>query len=464
MTNTLAASNERWLALCDAAARRAGAESPPAARLRSAGREAFAAQGLPATRLEEWRYTNVSELAAIDWRLPDDGTREIDRGSLEALASPVFACGLLVFANGRLVPSLSTLRAPDVEVVSLAAARRRGDPLLARVGSLVDAKLHPFAALANALLDDGVLIRLPAGTRLEQPLHLVFLSLPGSADIDFARLRLAARDGARSARTARPTLAVAAVPRVLVEAGRGSRGVVVQDHVSLGSGPAFTDAVTELHLGAGAQLDHVLLQRESDDGFHVSNGAARLERDARLVSHAITLGGRFVRNDLCVTLAGEGAEAVLNGLFLGSGERLVDNHTFVDHAVPHGTSRELYKGVLADRSRGVFRGRVLVRPGAQKTDAHQSNPNLLLSGAAEIDSKPQLEIHADDVKCSHGSAIGKSDENALFYLRTRGIDEAEARALLVRGFASEVLAALPEPALGAALGDAFAALVSGGVA
>jgi Fe-S cluster assembly protein SufD len=452
----LAAASERWLALCDEAGSTLGAnELAPAAKLRRAGREAFAAQGLPATSLEEWRYTNVAELAAIGWRLPAERTPEISRDAIEALASPVFACGLLVFAEGRLVPDLSALRVPEIELLPLAAARtgsarlrlaardaasgpgRGGSPLLlSRVGSLVDAKKHPFAALATALLDDGILLRLPAGARLEQPLHLVFLSLGGEAK-------------------------AAAHPRVFVEAGRGSRAVVVQDHVSLGAAPAFTNAVAELHVGPGASLEYVLLQRESDAAFHVSHCAALLERDARLATHTITLGGGFVRNDLVVTLAGEGAEAVLNGLFLGAGERLVDNHTWVDHAVPHGTSRELYKGVLTDRSRGVFRGRVLVRPGAQRTDARQSNPNLLLSEGAEIDSKPQLEIHADDVKCSHGSAIGQSDENALFYLRTRGIDEAAARALLVQGFAAEVLAALPEPALAEALGDFFGARLEG---
>jgi Fe-S cluster assembly protein SufD len=214
-----------------------------------------------------------------------------------------------------------------------------------------------------------------------------------------------------------------------------------------------------MHVGPGARLEHVLLQREGASTFHVSNTAAQLERDARLGTSVVSLGGRLVRNDLSVLLAGEGAEARLSGLFLCTGERLVDNHTSVDHAVPRGTSRQVYKGVLTGRSRGVFRGRVLVRPDAQHTDARQSNPNLLLSDGAEIDGKPQLEIHADDVKCSHGSAIGRVDEDALFYLRTRGIDEPAARALLVRGFAAEVLASLPEPALAEALGDAFAELL-----
>jgi len=430
------AAAERWRRLAAEAAESLGAaEAPAVAALRRAGLEAFAAQGLPTTRLEEWRYTSLAELAAHDWGLPGAAAPEVTRDLVETLASPVFACGLLVFANGRFVPGLSTLRAPDVEVVTLAAARRANDArALQRLGSLVDAKLHPFAALATALLDDGVVIRLTAGARLEQPLHLVFLSEGGDA----------------------PT---ASHPRVRIEAGRGSQAVVVQDHVSLGAAPSFTNAVTELQLEPGARLEHVLLQREGPAAFHVSNTAAQLERDARLATHVVSLGGRLVRNDLVVTLAGEGAEAMLHGLFLCTGERLVDNHTFVDHALPRGTSRQLYKGVLAGRSRGVFRGRVLVRPDAQHTDARQSNPNLLLSDGAEIDGKPQLEIHADDVKCSHGSAIGRVDENALFYLRTRGIDEPAARALLVRGFAAEVLAALPEPALAEALGDAFAALL-----
>jgi Fe-S cluster assembly protein SufD len=426
--------DERWLALGAAAASSLGSgEAPAVAALRSRAFEAFAAQGLPTTRLEEWRYTSLSELAALDWRLADEPAGRATRDGLEQLASPVFACGLLVFEDGRFVPGLSTLRAPDVEVTTLAAARRaQGGRALPKLGSLLDAKQHPLAALATALLDDGVVIRLPAGTRLEQPLHLVFLSGGGDAP-------------------------VAVHPRVWIEAGRASHAVVVQDHVSLGGGPVLTNAITELHVGPGARLEHVLLQREGSAAFHVSNSSAQLERDAQLGTHVISLGGRLVRNDLSVLLAGEGAEARLSGLFLCTGERLVDNHTFVDHAVPHGTSRQLYKGVLAGRSRGVFRGRVLVRPDAQRTDARQSNPNLLLEDGAEIDGKPQLEIHADDVKCSHGSAIGRVDENALFYLRARGIDEAAARALLVRGFAAEVLAALPQPALAEALGDAFAA-------
>jgi Fe-S cluster assembly protein SufD len=220
----------------------------------------------------------------------------------------------------------------------------------------------------------------------------------------------------------------------------------VLDHSSAEGGRAhFTNAVIEVDVGANARVELTVVQRENDAALHASLTAVRLARDARFASRVVTLGGRLVRNDLCVVLAGEGAECALDGLYLGTGERLVDNHSLVDHAVPHCASRQLYKGVLGGASRGVFRGRVIVRPGAQKTDAAQTNPNLLLSDAAEIDSKPQLEIYADDVKCSHGSAIGRLDENALFYLRSRAIGEREARALLTHGFAAEILAGLPEP-------------------
>jgi Fe-S cluster assembly protein SufD len=431
----LAKANERWLAHCAEATRTRGPEEHAnALSLRKAALGAFEVSGVPTRRDEEWRYTNLAELLAVDWENAAAGSPKLSPEAVEAAASPVFACGLLVFADGHAVPGLSTLRAPEVELTPLPEVRQSGK--LGRLGSLVDVKRQPFAALATALLDDGVSIRIPAGTRLEQPIHLVFVSRAGET----------------------PRVAH---PRVFVEAGRGSHAVIVQDHVSLGEGPAFTNAVTELHVGPGAELGYVSLQRENDSTFHVSTCAAELERDARLHSHVVTLGGRLVRNDLSVTLAGEGAEATLNGLFLATGDRLVDNHGRVDHAVPHGTSHQLYKGVLADQARGVFRGRVLVRPDAQHTDARQSNPNLLLSDGAEIDSKPQLEIYADDVKCSHGSAIGRVDEEALFYLQARGIDAAEARTLLVRGFAAEVLATLPEPALAETLGDAFGARLTG---
>ena len=218
---------------------------------------------------------------------------------------------------------------------------------------------------------------------------------------------------------------------------------MVLDFASLGAAPHFTNAVIEVDVGPNASVELVLVQRESDAAFHVSLLRARVERDARFESHSVTLGGALVRNDLEIALVGEGADCTLRGLFAGNGSQRLDNHTLVDHAVPLGTSRELYKGILGGKSRGVFRGRVLVRPNAQKTDASQSNPNLLVSNTAEIDTKPQLEIYADDVKCNHGATIGQLDADALFYLRSRGIDERAAREVLTRGFAGEILAGLP---------------------
>jgi len=389
------------------------------APLRRRGGASFAAEGLPHTKLEEWRYTNLAGLAKQQLDLAEPGGGDVSRADLAALASPVFACSLHVFVDGFYAPKLSALGAHVENLASLSEAP-------AELGGLIDGKQHPLAALNTALLGDGALLRVPRGARIEEPIHVVF----------------AATGAVRN-------------PRLLVIAEAGSRVQVIQDHVSLSGDTGFTNAVTEIHVGADARVDLVNLQRESNASFHVSNTAARVERDGRLESHVLSLGGRLVRNDLTLTLAGEGGDATLNGLFVGGGERLIDNHSLVDHAVPHGTSRQLYKGILGGASRGVFRGRVVVRPDAQRTNAEQSNPNLLLSEGAEIDTKPQLEIHADDVKCSHGSSIGQLDEDALFYLRSRAIDPREARDLLTRGFAQEVLGALPVEALREGLGNAL---------
>ena len=340
---------------------------------------AFAARGLPDTNQEEWRYTNLSPLAAQPFALAEPV--RIARTDLEELATPLFACSLYAFANGRAISELSSApRLPGgARCDSLAALLADGaSGIEAHFDHQVDLKVHPFAALNSAFAIDGAVVRAPRGVAFEQPVHLVFVSAAGD----------------------RPQVTH---PRVIVVAEAGSRVTIVQDHVSLGAGPDFTNAVTEVHVGAGATVHWVLLQRENDAHFHVANLAVRQERDSTFTGHTLTLGGRLVRNDAGVVLAGEGADCTLDGLFVGGGASVLDNHTEVDHAVPHGTSRELYKGVLGGAARGVFRGRVIVRPGAQKTSASQSNANLLLGVRAEIDTKPQLEIYADDVKCSHGS-------------------------------------------------------------
>lgn len=383
---------------------------------RRAARDAFRAAGFPHTKLEDWRYTNVSALARTDWVPAFGPSGPVARPDLEALSTPVYACNLYVFVNGRFAPELSAPAAlrSRVEVGSLAdAVAAAPDAWSALVGSLADPKQHPFAALSGGFLGEGAAVRIPRGADAEAPIHLVFASTPDAA----------------------PT---ATFPRVAIRAEAGSRATLIEDYVALGAGDRLTVSVCEVRVEANAELRHVRLQRESDACRHVSLVAAQVERDGRYATTAVSLGGRLVRNDVDVVLSGEGAETTLDGLYVGAGERHVDNQTRIDHAVPHTASREAYKGLLADRSRGVFRGRVVVRPDAQKSDAEQSSQSLLLSADAEVDAKPQLEIHADDVKCSHGSTIGQLDPDALFFLRARGIGEDDARGLLTRAFASEI--------------------------
>lgn len=397
--------------------------------LRREAFDQFSTNGFPTTREEAWRYTNVKRIGELDYAASTEDVGLPTAEEIERLCVPLFACGLFVFVNGRFAPDLSTpqnLRSEDsvrsvADVLASKDAEWR-ESLERNLGTQVDLKQHPFAALNTAFLDDGAVVRLGANEAISQPIHIAFVS----------------------AASQQPRISH---PRVLVLADPGSSASVIIDHVSIGKAEKTTNAVIEVIAGANSSLDLVLLQREADSDFHVSNLGVQVERDARVATHTMTLGGALVRNDLYTNLAGEGAETHLHGLFLGTGSRLVDNHTCVDHALSHCQSRELYKGILADESRGVFRGRVVVRPDAQKTDAWQSNPNLILGRGAEVDTRPQLEIRADDVKCSHGTSIGRLDEAALFYLRSRGIDEDTARFLLTQGFAHEVTSALPLPAL-----------------
>jgi len=415
---------DHYLSLHERFAGAAGDDPPWITRLRGDAIGAFRDLGFPTTRLEKWRYTNVRPIASVPFELPGTDAADVSREALEPLAVPIFACSLFVFVDGRFAPKLSAppALAGDVRIESLAGLRAEDPERLERfLGRIVEPKQHPFAALNTAFLDDGAVLIVPPEVRLERPVHVVFLSSGETAAICH--------------------------PRVLVVAGANSRVNLVQDHVSLASAQGFTNAVTEVFVEPGAAVEMVLLQREDERQFHTSNLGVRLERDARFTSHTVTLGGAIVRNDLEVTFAGEGADCTANGLFVGDDRQLIDNHSLIDHATPLGTSSELYKGILTGAAKGVFRGRVIVRPDAQHTNARQSNPNLLLSDSAEINTKPQLEIHADDVKCSHGSAVGRLDEDALFYLRTRGIGEERAREMLSRGFASEVTRAISIEAL-----------------
>ena len=406
-------------------AARLGSEPAWLEDLRARGLAALEDSGFPSRRREEWRYTNVELVMREPFALTDASAPPVDRAAAQSAVLGDASAPQLVFVDGGYAPELSAPPADSDGVLAESLADvLRDDParLNGLLGGEVDIKLHPFAALNTAYVSDGAVVTVPRGAAAERPVVLRFLARGGET---------------RSI----------AHPRVLLIAEPGSRASIVLDFASLDTGTHLPNAVTAVRVGTNAELHVVTLQRESDDAVHFSLLRTRQERDSRLRSHVVTCGGALVRNDLEALLADEGADCTLNGLFYGAGARKIDNHTLVDHAVPHGSSRQLYKGVLGDRSRGVFRGRVVVRPDAQKTDATQSNPNLLTSMGAEVDTKPQLEIHADDVKCSHGSTSGQLDPDARFFLRARGMAEPEAREFLTRGFASEIVEALPVEAL-----------------
>jgi len=380
--------------------------------LRSTGIGAFEELGFPTTRLEDWRHTSVAPIARTEFLRPPASATVADLAVLDTIDfGHAFARRQLVFVNGRYAPDLSSAGTTDgLHVRSLREVLDR-EPHLDRQAS---GPGRPFAALNAAFLSDGAFISVPEGSVLTEPIHVVFLSAPGS----------------------QPT---ASHPRVLVWAGRKSQAAIIESYGGTSDAVYLTNAVTEITLEDGAVIDHYRLQRESARAFHVGTLCATQGRASRFASHAVSLGASLSRVDIRQVFAGEGGECVLNGLFLGSDRQHTDTHTWVDHAQPHCTTRELYKGIVDDKARGVFVGRILVRPGAQKTDAIQSNKNLILSREALVDSLPQLEILADDVKCKHGSTTGQLDPLALFYLRSRGIGEEAARALLTYAFASDVV-------------------------
>jgi Fe-S cluster assembly protein SufD len=382
----------------------------------------FRALGFPTTRDEEWRFTSVAPIADHTFVLPSPpAPSSPDAVAPFRLAGAVAA--EVVFVNGRYAPTLSTARdlLPGVEVDSLASilAARPGE-MESYVGRLATFERQAFTALNTAFFEDGAFVRIAAQTVLKDPIHVLFLSTSGP-------------DG-RAAMTH---------PRVLVLAGAASEARVVESYAGIDGVRYFTNPVTEIVLDENASLDHYKLQQEAVQAYHVGSMHVRAARDARFTSHSIGFGGSLVRNDIFAVLAGEGTECTLNGLYLADERRLVDNHTTIDHASPHCGSREIYKGILADRARGVFNGKIIVRPDAQKTDAKQTNRALLLSEDAQINTKPQLEIFANDVKCTHGAAVGQLDDEAIFYLRSRGLGEADARRLLIHAFAADVLHHLP---------------------
>ena len=391
--------------------------------LKAARRRAAAwvdVNGFPSTKYEDWRYTKIDAALAVPLGAPPEETAEGGPApvSPDDLPAPHLGGPRVVVMNGRVVPELSEIGAPrfgGVRVASMAGALQGLDALLEqswtrRVGGYP----HALRALNDASALDAVLIDLPPGMVVEDPIEVVFVSM-----------------GADAARWSHP--------RLIVMAGAGASATLVETYLSVAGAPSVVNALTQVDLGAGAEIVHYVLQGERTDSFHFSSLEGRLADSSRLSSRLLATGARIGRHEVDVVLAGEGSQVDLDGLFLtGSGQHH-DNALLVEHAAAGCTSRQLYKGVVSGDGHGVFNGHIVVRPGADGTDAAQVNKNLLLSERAEVDTRPRLEINACDVACTHGAAVGQLDPDALFYLRSRGVSERAARAVLVSAFAGEVL-------------------------
>ncbi|MGD0614862.1 MAG: Fe-S cluster assembly protein SufD [Verrucomicrobiota bacterium] len=386
--------------------------------LRQAGISSFREQGFPTLRDEDWRFTNVAPIT----RLPLQSVLEAppDSTAVEALKQAPFK-GLsgvrLVFVDGHFSAGLSTQRSlpAGVRVLNLAAALA-GDPafLEKHLGRYAQSQGNAFAALNQAFFMDGAFIHVPPGVEVADLIQLVFISSAGSAG-------------------------AAVHPRNLIITEAGSRVTVVESYLSSRNGAYLTNVVTELIVGEDSRVELLKFQDEAGDAFHLATIHGQFGRASNVKVHSFALGARLSRTHIRATLAGEGLECILNGLYLTRNEQLADHHMIVEHAEPHCASHEYFNGILDDKSKGVFHGRIYVHQIAQKTDAKQTNKNLLLSDDATVDTKPQLEIYADDVKCTHGATVGQLNAEAIFYLRSRGLGVETARQMLIHAFAGEII-------------------------
>ncbi len=377
--------------------------------------------GVPTTGNEDWKYTDIKKYSA---RLAASAAEKtVEEISVEALAEFYFGemdCHRVVIVDGRVSSELSSLKALTAGVRVESMAR-----MLAEEPHLLEPYLHDqhlsgsFAELNAAMMHDGVYIDIPDGVVVERPIHLLFLSHQRSEDSSHIRN--------------------------LIVAGEYGQATVIEHFVSMDGSRALINAATDVELHAGARLEHYKLQQSDINEVNIGSIRVHQHRDSYYHSHSVAFGAALSRRDIHVEMNGEGAECALNGLYLVGGRQHVDHHTRIDHIRPHCRSRESYKGVVDGRARAVFNGKVVVHKGADQTDSAQSNANLLLSDKAEVDTKPDLEIHADDVKCAHGATVGQLDMNQLFYLRSRGLGEEEARNVLMFAFADEVLAEIKQP-------------------
>jgi len=386
--------------------------------VRKAGIASFAEQGFPTLADEDWRFTNVVPITKLN--LHPSAPAAVNGAESKVITDSVFAELVghrLVFVNGYFSAKLSNIKAvPNgVRIENLAAALTKDAALIEKhLGKYAQTHKNSFAALNQALFADGAFIHVPAGVEVSEPVQLIYIS---------------------SAKNSGEAIS----PRNLIIAGANSKLTVVESYLSTGNVAYLTNAVTELVVADNAKVEHVKLQDESASAFHIATIAGEFGRTSNVTVHSFALGAKLSRNNIRTKLVGEGLECILNGLYLTREEQLADHHMIVEHAQPHCASHEYFNGILDDKSKGVFHGRILVQEIAQKTDAKQTNKNLLLSDDATADTKPQLEIYADDVKCTHGATIGQLSNEGIFYLRSRGMSEETAKCMLIHAFAGEII-------------------------
>ena len=393
-------------------------------KIRKSAIKRFELLGFPTTKNEEWKYTNINpilnnELDILTTRISPAPTESesISKSDIQACLFQRSEANTVVFINGRYSKEFSTVISPanELRIESLAKTMANDPGMIDKYfGKYADFQNNAFTALSTAFAADGAFIYVPEEAVVSYPILLYFITDTRQSNI-------------------------IAQPRNLFLLGKNSRVSIVESFNTIGSGPGFTNIVTEIMVGKNAAMDYYKIQNDSDTSWHIGTTQVYQAGNSNFTSTTVSLNGDLIRNDLNIKIDGEGCETQLYGLYLLNGKSHVDNHTLVDHAKPNSFSKELYKGILDDRSTGVFNGKVIVRQDAQKTNAFQSNKNILLSNDATINTKPQLEIFANDVKCSHGATTGQIDEEALFYMRSRGIDEGRAKALLIHAFVSEIL-------------------------
>jgi Fe-S cluster assembly protein SufD len=396
-----------------------GAEASWLKLLRENAFERFEQLGFPTTSEEEWKYTNLAQLAKARYEPTlDVKNRAFGAGQLAPFAYAEAAGSQLVFVNGIYSRELSSIEALPVGVMALNLADalngEHREIVRERLARQADYNADGLAALNTAFISDGAFLFIPKGVRVEAPVHLLFLSAPQDAQ-------------------------PASFPRVLIVAGSGSEATVIESYASVADEAYWTNAVVEMLLEDGARLEHYKVQRESPSAFHTATTQVELGRDSSFDTTTITLGAELSRHNVNVMMRARGAECRVDGLYMVGAGQHTDTHSLIDHAEPYCTSRQLYKGILDGKSRAVFNGKVFVHEGAIQTDAQQTNRNLLLSNEARVDTKPQLEIFADDVKCAHGATVGQLEEEELFYLISRGLRPELAQNLLTYGFAEEVI-------------------------